>query len=131
MRYLLDTHFLLWLFIEPSQIRPNVQTILLEETNQIYYTPISLWEINIKYALGKLDLKGVTPEEFYQEIENSFLLPLSLDNTIISTNYHLPRHHKDPFDRLLIWQSICQNMIFISQDSNNPLYQDYGLKFIH
>lgn len=122
MKYLLDIHFLLWLFIEPDQISTSVQTILLDKHNQIFYSPISLWEINIKHSLNKLDLKGITPEEFYQEIEKSFALYLPLDNQIISTNYHLPGYHKDPFDRLLIWQSICENLIFISEDGNNPLY---------
>lgn len=131
MKYLLDTHFLLWMLIDPNQISTNVQTILLDKNNQIFYSPISLWEINIKYSLNKLDLKGITPEEFYQEIEKSFALYLPLDNQIISTNYHLPRYHKDPFDRLLIWQSICENLIFISEDGNNPLYVPNGLKFIN
>lgn len=131
MKYLLDTHFLLWLFIEPNQISTSVQTILLDKHNQIFYSPISLWEINIKYSLNKLDLKGITPEGFYQEVADSFLTYLPLDNTIISTNYHLPRHHKDPFDRLLIWQSICEKLTFISTDSNNALYQPHGLKFIN
>lgn len=130
MKYLLDTHFLLWLFIEPDKISTPVQTILLNKDNQIFYSPISLWEINIKYSLNKLDLKGITPEGFYQEVRDSFLTYLPLDNAIISTNYHLPRHHKDPFDRLLIWQSICEKLLFISSDSNNPLYQTHGLQFI-
>lgn len=50
MKYLLDTHFLLWLFIEPSQISTFMQKILLDKNNQIFYSPISLWEINIKYS---------------------------------------------------------------------------------
>ncbi|WP_207384359.1 hypothetical protein [Moraxella caviae] len=80
--------------------------------------------------MGKLHLQGVTPDEFYQEILGSFLVCFPLDNAIIPTNHLLPREHKDPFDRLLIWQSIKQNLIFISQDDKNALYQKHGLIYI-
>lgn len=131
MKFLLDTHFLLWQFIEPNKISKNVQLLLLDESNTIFYSPISLWEITIKYQLNKLDLQGVMPEELLLEIESSFLQCLPLDNTQFISFYHLPRLHKDPFDRLLIWQCIQHELIFVSIDGNNPLYQPHGLIFIN
>ena len=53
MKYLVDTHILLWSFIEPEQLSKNISQILLEENNDIYYSPINLWEISIKYTLKK------------------------------------------------------------------------------
>ena len=71
MKYLVDTHILLWAFIEPEQLSKSSSKILLGENNDIYYSPINLWEISIKYALKKLDLKGVTPADFFEELINS------------------------------------------------------------
>ena len=131
MDILLDTHFLLWQFIEPEKISQQAQQILLDENNTIYFSSISLWEVAIKYQLNKLDLKGVTPEQFLAEIEQSFLQELSLSNLDLVSFYHLPRHHKDPFDRLLIWQAIHYDLTFMSIDNNNPLYFSQGLKIIN
>ncbi|GHT83004.1 hypothetical protein FACS1894137_03060 [Spirochaetia bacterium] len=72
MKYMLDTHILLWAFFETKRLSENVKNILLDEENEIYYSPINLWEISIKYLLKKLDLKGLSPEEFYEELDNSY-----------------------------------------------------------
>jgi len=66
MNILIDTHFLLWSFIDTSKIEQRIMDVLLSDENDIYYSQSSLWEISIKYTLGKLSLEGVTPEEFYQ-----------------------------------------------------------------
>jgi PIN domain nuclease of toxin-antitoxin system len=102
MKYLVDTHVLLWSFIEPEKLSKNIQTILLGEENEINYSPINLWEISIKYALKKLDLRNLTPEEFYEELDNSYYLCKNMDNNEIVSSYRLPLLHKNPFDRFLI-----------------------------
>jgi PIN domain nuclease of toxin-antitoxin system len=68
MNYLADTHILLWSFLETDKLSEEIKSILLDENNIIYYSPISLWEISIKYGLGKLSLKGGTPENFFDEL---------------------------------------------------------------
>jgi len=101
MKYLVDTHILLWSFIAPEQLSKKSSQILLDENNDIYYSPINLWEISIKYALRKLDLQGITPDDFFEELSESYFLCKRIDNITLVTNYELPIYHKDPFDRFL------------------------------
>jgi PIN domain nuclease of toxin-antitoxin system len=128
MKYLVDTHILLWSFIEPEKLSENVKVILLDEDNEIYYSPINLWEISIKYSLKKLDLKGITPEEFYEELRNSYYACKKTENNNIITNYHLPFLHKDPFDRFLIWEAMQSDFVFITVDELIEEYKSIGLK---
>lgn len=127
MRLLIDTHYLLWLFIDTSKITDKVKDALLSTDNEIYYSQASLWEISIKYSIGKLALKGITPEEFFQEIENSFLICKPLKNEELVSSYRLPKEHKDPFDRIIIWQAIKNEMILLSADSKMDYYSNHGL----
>jgi len=129
MNYLVDTQILLWSFIEPEQLSSNISQILLDENNIIYYSPINLWEILIKYGLNKLDLKGITPQYFYKEIEKSFFICKEINNDDLITGYKLPVYHKDPFDRFLIWEAIRNDFIFLSVDKNMELYEKEGLKW--
>ena len=88
---------------------------------------ISLWEISIKYALGKLQLEGFSPEDIWKEAEKVGykLLPFSANEAI--GFYKLERLHKDVFDRMLIWQAIKNNMILVSKDSKMQQYEKFGL----
>ena len=128
MEYLVDTHVLLWSFIEPEKLSRNIQSKLLDENNDIYYSPINLWEISIKYGLKKLSLKGLTPEDFFKELKDSYYICKEIDNFDIITAYKLPRYHKDPFDRFLIWEAIRNNMVLMSADSLFKPYIQCGLK---
>jgi PIN domain nuclease of toxin-antitoxin system len=130
MNYLVDTHILLWSFIEPRKLTKNIKAILLNEDNDIYYSPINLWEISIKYGLKKLNLSGLTPEEFYEEVENSYYICKRINNVNIITNYKLPIYHGDPFDRFLIWESIRDNFILLSVDDTLTQYKKDGLKIV-
>ena len=130
MNYLVDTHILLWSFIEPGKLTKNIKAILLNEDNDIYYSPINLWEISIKYGLKKLNLSGLIPEEFYEEVENSYYICKRINNINIITNYKLPIYHRDPFDRFLIWESIRDNFILLSVDDTLTQYKKDGLKIV-
>jgi len=131
MKYLVDTHILLWSFIEPEQLSKNISQILLDENNDIYYSPINLWEISIKYALKKLDLKGIIPDDFFEELSESYFLCKQIENIDLITNYKLPIYHKDPFDRFLIWEAIQNDFVLISIDKKMELYKKEGLKVIY
>jgi PIN domain nuclease of toxin-antitoxin system len=128
MNYLVDTRVLLWSFFKPEKLTENTRLILLNEDNSIYYSPISLWEISIKYRLRKLRLNGLKPEEFFDELENSYFVCKEIDNAAIITNYKLPIYHKDPFDRFLIWESIKNDFVLLSADSTLVYYKKAGLK---
>jgi PIN domain nuclease of toxin-antitoxin system len=127
MKYIVDTHVLLWSFIDPEKLSSNISQMLTDEGNIIYYSPINLWEISIKYGLKKLDLKGITPEDFYKEIDNSFYICKEINKNDLITSYKLPVYHKDPFDRFLIWEAIRNNFALISTDKNMELYKKDGL----
>jgi PIN domain nuclease of toxin-antitoxin system len=130
MNYLVDSHILLWSFIEPQKITKNIRQILLDEDNNIYYSPINLWEISIKYGLKKLYLNNLTPEEFFGELENSYYMCKGIDNLNIITNYKLSMFHKDPFDRFIICESIRNDFILLSVDKTLTQYKEDGLKII-
>ena len=68
------------------------------------------------------------PEAFYEEVKNSFLKCRSLKNDELISFYKLPIKHKDPFDRIMIWQSIKSDYYFLSVDSQVAKYKKYGLK---
>jgi len=130
MRILLDTHYLLWSFMETYKIKPALFDLLLNEENDIFYSQASLWEISIKYNQGKLVLKGMNPEEFYEEINNSFLLCKKLENEDLISFHKLPIEHKDPFDRIMIWQCINSEITFLSSDGQCKNYEKHGLKYL-
>jgi PIN domain nuclease of toxin-antitoxin system len=130
MKILIDTHYLLWSFIETTKIRKSIYQKLLSDENEIFYSQASLWEISIKYNLGKLVLRGMKPEEFYDEVDNSFYKCRSFANDELITFYKLPVEHKDPFDRIMIWQSIKSEYFFLSVDKEIDKYKKYGLKVL-
>ncbi|MCK5520412.1 MAG: PIN domain nuclease, partial [Candidatus Marinimicrobia bacterium] len=85
MNILIDTHYLIWAFMDTQKISPAIHQILLSHENDIYYSQTSLWEISIKYALGKLSLGTLTPEQFYFEVENSFMRCRTFNNKELIT----------------------------------------------
>ena len=136
MNYLVDTHILLWSFLETGKLSKKVKSILLDENNEIYYSPVSLWEISIKYGLKKLFLNGGTPDDFFMELNNSFYHCKTIAAIDLITNYKLPIYHgaggtKDPFDRFLIWEAIRNDFVLLSVDKNIDLYKKEGLKIIY
>jgi len=130
MSYLVDTHILMWSFFEPEKLSSDIQDILLDNRNAIYYSPVNLWEIAIKYGLGKLTLNGLTPEAFFDELDSSFFICKDIKTSDVITSYKLPLHHKDPFDRLLIWDTIQSNMTLISADKTLLKYKHDGLNIV-
>ena len=130
MKYLVDTHVLLWSFIDPAKLSPSISRLLTDENNDIYYSPINLWEISIKFALKKLNLKGISPEDFFMEISGSFFICKEINNYDVITNYKLPVYHKDPFDRFLIWEAIKNDLILMTVDRSMEKYLSAGLKIV-
>ena len=131
MRHLLDTQVLIWALNRPEALSAAARRILEDSGNECFYSPVSLWEISIKYGLGKLDLLGHTPEEFHAEVVRGFLTCLPLDNRVLVSSHRLPRLHGDPFDRLLIWQAIASGCVFLSADRATDSYVPHGLSVVH
>ena len=131
MSYLLDTHILIWAITSPERLSKKVQGVLTDPQNTIIVSSVSLWEISLKYASGKLQLKSVEPEDFIRISQKIGFTCTSLSVEDAST-FHLLRcdHHKDPFDRMLIWQAIKNDLVFISDDKEVQKYISDGLKVI-
>lgn len=131
-RYVLDTRIFLWLLFEPEKIDNTKLQTLQDPKNRVYITNISFWEISLKYALGKLELNGISPEVLPQKAKKMGVDILEIDTSTMSTFYKLPKTevHKDPFDRVIIWKCINDNITFVSKDRKFPEYEKFGLKFI-
>lgn len=118
MTYLLDTHVLIWWFLEPKYLNKNTQSIISNIKNTIYVSSASTWEMIIKISLGKLK---VSPKIFNLIKEEHFLeLPISISHTLELSK--LPKYHNDPFDRLLIAQAKLENCTLITKDQNIKKY---------
>ena len=117
MRLLLDTHCFLWLNGQPEKIGALALDACQNREHVLYLSLVSLWEIQIKQQLGKLDLDVPWRDMLnVQQAENGLqLLPISL--THIEQLAQLLMHHRDPFDRLLIAQAQSEGMTFVSADS--------------
>ena len=130
MNYLLDTHYILWTLFEPYKIKTNILQIFKSENESKLVSGISLWEISLKYSLGKLELSGTNPEEIYEKISESGFDLIPIENTVLASYYKLPKkeNHKDPFDRLLIWQALANDFTLITADKTIEEYIQDGLK---
>ena len=130
MNFLLDTYYVLWTLFEPEKISPKILEIFENEEHVKYVSGISLWEISLKFSIGKLELYETNPEEIYEAIVKAGFRVLNLKNIDAVTFFKLPIQtgHKDPFDRLLIWQAIENNLIFITKDKKIEQYRENGLR---
>jgi PIN domain nuclease of toxin-antitoxin system len=129
MTYLLDTHYMIWAITDTNKLSKKLKEILTNPDNQIIVSAISFWEVSLKSSLGKLKIKGFSPEDL-----PNFCLEIGFDIESLSaedsSTYHKLKaaHHKDPFDRMLIWQAISNDYTLISIDGNVKKYVSEGLK---
>ena len=129
MKYLIDTHVLIWALFEPQKLSPAAVEIFEDIQNTVYVSVVSFWEISLKYGLGKVLLQNVLPDELPHYAGESGFEILELDPETVASFYRLPRTpHKDPFDRLLAWQCICEKITLISKDTQMNTYKEFRLK---
>ncbi len=122
MKILLDTNVFIWLNDSPQRVSGKVMSIVANPENHLFLSLISIWEMQIKIQLGKLQLSDALPEIVRtQQVENNLeLLTISLEH--IWALDSLPYHHKDPFDRLLIAQAKAEGMTLVSADGIFGMY---------
>jgi len=116
VRLLLDTHIFLWLNSEPEKLSATALEACGNPDNHLYLSLISLWEIQIKFQLGKLHLQSSWQKMLEVQRVDNGLQTLSLDENHIRQLSQLAPHHKDPFDRLLIAQAQTEKMPVVSAD---------------
>ena len=129
MSHLLDSHAFLWCALRPAGLSSRVRELLTHPGRRCAVSVVTFWELSLKYALGKLDLSGVSPSEFPRLADQMSLEVLPLDGTTAATFHALPgAAHRDPFDRLLVWQAICCNLTLLSKDRALDIYTPAGLR---
>ena len=115
MRLLLDTHTFLWAISDEPRLGPRSRDLITNEASSVLISHVSLWEIAIKHALARNDMPLSAAQAIPWAEECGFeLLPLDLPHLL--TLEQLPLHHRDPFDRLLVAQSISESLLLVSAD---------------
>lgn len=117
MKLLLDTHTFIWLDSNPSRLSAQVRSLLQDPNNTLLLSVVSIWEMQIKTQIEKLQLSIPLAElvESQRRANMIEILPVSLSHVLALDQ--LPLHHKDPFDRLLIAQAKIENATLVSQDA--------------
>ena len=123
MRYLLDTHTLIWFLEGDNRLSVAANDIISNADTDIYVSIVSLWEMAIKISLGKLQLTQ-SLEQVIDKLGQQNITLFSVHPTHVLTVLNLPFEHRDPFDRLLIAQALVEDMKFIS---NEALFLRYGV----
>lgn len=121
MKFLLDTHVLLWVMTQ-QQLSTQATTTFLDSQNQLYLSVVSYWEICIKISIGKLALVPNWTELLDEVITVNGIQWLGIDKAHCQRLLVLPQLHSDPFDRLLIAQALTENMTFMSADEKIRQY---------
>lgn len=123
MKILLDTHVLVWALSSPEKIKPKVQDLLVDTDNIVFVSIASLWELQIKKSLNKISL----PDDFISQLqENGFEL-LDINYKHIAKLAELPLIHRDPFDRMLVAQTIHEKLSLVTNDLE---IMKYNIKII-
>ena len=123
MRLLVDTHCWLWYLLSPERLNTSAREHLQNPAHQIYFSAASAWEIVIKYGLGKLKLP-LSPRQYIPSRLAALgheSLPITQEHTLGVEG--LPAHHKDPFDRILIAQTLVEDLELVTADESLKRYE--------
>jgi PIN domain nuclease of toxin-antitoxin system len=125
MDLLLDSHALLWFINRDPHLSRTARAAIEDEDAKVFVSIASIWEIAIKIALGKLKLELELERELEDFLDQNGFNLLAIDYSHAARVATLPHHHGDPFDRLLVSQSLIEKMTLISHD---PQLDAYGIK---
>ena len=118
-------------FFDSNRLSKSISQVLQKPESLLCISAISLWEISLKFESGKLNLGKFRPSDLNILANNNRIVPVDLSSETAASFYQLKTYyHKDPFDRLLIWQCIKEDYIFLTEDENIKLYKGEGLKVI-
>ena len=124
MKLLVDTHAYIWWGVDPIKLSKKAAEALSRPDSEIYVSVASLWEIVIKSQLGKLKLP-VSPQVFAARLrEENLVRTLPILETHVYAHTTLSAIHRDPFDRMLIAQSLAEGLVLLT---NDPRIRDYGI----
>lgn len=112
MKLLLDTHAALWFLSGDERLSVNARRHLTDDTNRVLLSAAVVWEIAIKRSLGKLTV----PDEYLSLLLDAGVQPLAVTVDHAAAVEHLPPHHRDPFDRMLVSQAAIEGGALVSRD---------------
>lgn len=119
MRLLLDTHALLW-WLADEGLSDQARDAVADPANLVMVSAVSAWEISIKKAVGKL----TAPDDLERQVDEGGFVPLSISIAHGIAAGELPRHHDDPFDRMLIAQAFAEELTIVTHDKR---FADYDV----
>lgn len=125
MRALLDTHAFLWWMTDSGLLPEEVRHMIADESNEVLVSAASAWEITTKHRLGKLPEAGPIAADVAGVIADQDFAALAITVEDAARAGALPGPHRDPFDRMLIAQSLSRNLVLVS---NETLFDRYGIQ---
>lgn len=117
MRLLLDTHVLLWWLASPEDLSPPTRE-RVAGADWVGVSAATVWELEIKKALGKLD----APDDLLDQLAVKGFTSLAITAEHATAAGRLPRHHDDPFDRMIIAQAMVEDLVVVTRDSRFASY---------
>ena len=132
MIYLLDTHTFIWAILNTDKLSNHSKEIISKKKNEICVSSVSFWEISLKTRMKKFSFENVNIKDFPNYARDMDFTILDMQENEAITFHELPlkENHKDPFDRMLIWQAICNDLTMISKDDFFEQYRKDGLKLV-
>lgn len=126
MRFLIDTHILIWFLEGKAALSTPRKSLIIDGDNSVLRSVASLWEMAIKLSLGKLSL-AVNIPEIIDKIDSESIKILAITQNHILRVSNLPFHHRDPFDRMIIAQALIENIPLMSVDDD---FAKYGVTLL-
>ena len=125
MRLLLDTHAFIWWSSEPEKLSRITLAAFEDSKNELILSIASIWEMQIKVQLGKLDITDPLRDliAIHQQVKDLQILPIFLNHVLALEN--LPGHHRDPFDRILIAQANVESLVIVTKDQ---IFNEYPVQ---
>ena len=117
MNILLDACSFLWALEEPERLSEEARRVFAQKENRLFLSAVTVWEIALKYRLERLHLPAPPSVTIPRAMRDLKLTSLDLDISSAMRVASLPLHHKDPFDRMLVCQSLCHDMAILTPDA--------------
>lgn len=115
MKFLLDTHLLLWAAAEPECLSRSARALINNPENELFFSAVSIWEVAIKHGLGREDFQ-VNARVLRRALLDQDYIELPLTGSHAASIDTLPPIHKDPFDRLLVAQAMAEGISLLTSD---------------
>ena len=132
MKLLLDSHSLLWAVVQPRRLGSMAKKAIVSKGNEVAVSSVTFWEIALKHSLGKLELDGISPQDLPEIAEEHAFIICPLSGRTAASFHRLPRieAHRDPFDRMLVWQALEEGRTLVSRDRAMRDYEHLGLELL-